>query len=79
MRPDPPPMGRGNFEGRKRRPVIKCRDTVVNCAETAEPIEMSFGIWTQVGPRKHVLADAIWQMPLNRAYVAVMHPVVKLF
>jgi len=24
-------------------------------AKTAEPIEMPFGRWTQVGPRKHVL------------------------
>jgi len=24
-------------------------------AETAEPIEMPFGLWTQVGPGKHVL------------------------
>jgi len=24
-------------------------------AKTAEPIEMPFGVWTPVGPRKHVL------------------------
>jgi len=27
----------------------------MNCAKTAKPIEMPFGLWTQVGPRKHVL------------------------
>jgi len=27
----------------------------VSCAKTAEPIEMLFGIWTRVGPMKHVL------------------------
>jgi len=24
-------------------------------AKTGEPIEMPFGVWTRVGPRKHVL------------------------
>jgi len=28
--------------------------TIVNPAKTAEPIEMSFGLWTQVGPRNHI-------------------------
>ena len=27
----------------------------MRCAQTAEPIEMLFGIWTPVGPRNHVL------------------------
>jgi len=26
----------------------------VNCAKLAEPIEMPFGLWTRLGPRKHV-------------------------
>jgi len=30
----------------------------VNCAKTAEPIKMPFGLWTRVGPRKHVLDGA---------------------
>jgi len=25
----------------------------VICAKTAKPIELPFGLWTQVGPRKH--------------------------
>ena len=28
----------------------------VRPAKTAEPMELSFGLWTQVGPRKRVLA-----------------------
>jgi len=27
----------------------------MSCAKMAEPIEMLFGVWTRVGPRKHVL------------------------
>jgi len=27
----------------------------VSPAKTAEPIEMPFGLWARVGPRKHVL------------------------
>jgi len=48
-------MGRGNFEG-KGQPPVKYRTlcVAVICAKTAEPIEMPFGIWTQVGPRNHV-------------------------
>ena len=45
------------FRG-KGRPVVKYRDTVVICAKTAEPIQVRFGLWTWVGPRKHVLDGA---------------------
>jgi len=42
----------------------------MSCAKTAEPIEVLFGIWTHVGPRKHVLGgaqtSATWRIPLNR-------------
>jgi len=31
----------------------------MSCAKMAEPIEMPFGIWTRVGPRKHVLGGTI--------------------
>jgi len=27
----------------------------MSCAKTAEPIEMTFGVWTGVGPGKHAL------------------------
>jgi len=26
----------------------------MSCAKTPEPTEMPFGIWTRLGPRKHV-------------------------
>jgi len=42
--------GGGNFRG-KDMPD----DTTVSCAKMAEPIKMPFGLWTQVGWRKHVL------------------------
>jgi len=28
--------------------------TIVSPAKTAEPIELPFGLWTRVGPMKHV-------------------------
>jgi len=31
------------------------RHSVASCAIMVEPIEMPFGLWTQVGPRNHVL------------------------
>jgi len=31
----------------------------VSCTKTAEPVEMLFGIWTPVGPRKHVLGGGV--------------------
>jgi len=35
--------------------------TLVSCAKSAEPIEMLFGLWTQlVGSRSHVLVTRIW-------------------
>ena len=38
----------------------------MSCAKTAELIEMPFGVWTQVGPRKHVLdGDAYWRNLAN--------------
>ena len=50
------PMGRGNFEG-KRRPTVKYRDVLlVSCAKTAEPIEMPFGLSIRVhGPKKECI------------------------
>jgi len=38
----------------------------MNCAKTAEPIEMPFGTWTQVGPWKYVLdGDVHWHHLAN--------------
>ena len=30
----------------------------MSCVKTAEPIKMPFGLYTRVGPRKHVLDGA---------------------
>ena len=35
----------------KGRPIVKYRHSVVSLAKQAEPIEMPFGLWTQMGPR----------------------------
>jgi len=40
--------------------------TIVSPAKLAEPIEMPFGMWTQVGPRNHVLLGvAHWHKLAN--------------
>jgi len=38
-------------------PIVKYKDTAVSCAKMAEPIQTSFGSWTQVSPGKHVLGE----------------------
>jgi len=58
-------------------------NTAMNCAKMAEPIEMLFGLLTQVGPRKHVLGDvhsgATWRIPvLNRPCAAAMRPFCQI-
>ena len=56
--------------------------TVVSPAKTPQPIEMPFGLWTRVGPRKHVLdrvhTDTTWRIPLNCPYVAAMRPFCQI-
>jgi len=52
------PHGRGNFKGKGASRCKVQRHSAVICAKTAEPIEMPFGSWTRVGPRKHVLVGA---------------------
>ena len=59
-------MRRDNF---KRKGAAYCKvlgSSTVSCAKMAEQIEMSFGTWTLVGPRKHVLDEgAHWRNPAN--------------
>ena len=53
--PDPL-MGRGNFEGGKGRPIVKCRDTLRSSVKKmTEPIEIPFGLWSRMSRRNHVL------------------------
>jgi len=56
---------------------VACRSiTVKSPAKTTEPIEMPFGLWTWVGPRKQVLGGVYtgetWRIPLNRSCAAAM-------
>jgi len=45
-------MGRGKFGG-KAAPIVKYRTFYGDLCKTAEPIDLPFGSWTQVGRRKH--------------------------
>jgi len=49
--PNPP----GAILRGKGRTTVKYRDSAVSCPTVAELIEMSFRIWTWVGPRNHVV------------------------
>ena len=42
-------MRRCNFEGKRGGPLKSIRTLAMSCAKTAEPIEMTFGMWTWVG------------------------------
>jgi len=44
-------------------PIVKYRDSALSCAITAQPTEMLFWMWTQVGPRKHVLDGCTLAQP----------------
>jgi len=46
------------YWGEKGRPIIKYKTSAVSCVKTAEPIQMLFGMWTQMALRKHVLGGA---------------------
>ena len=59
-------MGKGNFEGEGAALCKVWRPSAVSCVNTAEPIEMPFGLWTPVGRRKHVLdGGAYWRHLAN--------------
>ena len=55
--------------------------TVVSPTETSEPIKMPFGMWTRVGPRKHVLdgvhIGTTCRIQLNRPGAAAIQTYVK--
>jgi len=88
------PMGRGNFEWGKERPIVKYRDTLrAICAKMAKPIDFPFALWTREGPRKRKLnrirqvapmyhhrghIGATWLIRFNRPSAAAMRPYVKL-
>ena len=58
-------MQRGNFLG-KDMLGHAVQHSDVSCAKIAKPFEMSFGLWTLIGPRKHVLHEgAHWRHLAN--------------
>ena len=63
-----------------RRSTVVCRSvTIVSRATNAEPVEMQFGVWTRVGPRKHgVGIGATWRIRLNRPFAAAMWPLCHI-
>jgi len=45
----------------------------------AEPIEMPFGLWTRMGPRKHLLhGGAHWLQLVNTIEPAAMRPLCQI-
>jgi len=44
-----------NFEGVRAAPCKVQGRPAISCVQTAEPIEMPFGLWTLVRPMKHML------------------------
>jgi len=50
-----PPCKRAILRGKEAAHTKVEGPSPVSCAKTAEPIEMPFGMWTRVGPRKHAL------------------------
>jgi len=62
------------FRG-KDMPGHTRRHSAVSCVKMGEKIEMPFGLWTRVGPKKHeVHTGGTWRIPLNRPCAAVMRP-----
>jgi len=59
-----PPCEGAVFMG-KGMPAHAQWHTSVNCAKMTQPIAIPFGLWTRVGPRKHVLDGA--QIPMLRS------------
>ena len=53
----------------------RLRQSAVNCAKTAEPIEMSFETWTRLGPRKYVLDRGAHWLNLSNT-IEPSHPSV---
>jgi len=70
------------------------RHSTACCAKTAEPIDLTFGLWTRVGQRKHKFnhirrwrqcahmgghIGATWRTRLNLPSAAAIRSYVKLF
>jgi len=72
-------MGSGNFEGEGHVPTSQ--SCAVSCAQTAEPIEMLFGLWTRVGKKNHVSDDVVLDTHKGRdnfeGYLPPLKSIVK--
>ena len=65
---------RGNFEGKGAAHCKIPGHSAVSCAKIAESIEIPFGMWTRVGPRKHILD----RVHTSANCAATMRPFVEL-
>jgi len=63
-------MGRGNFR-RKGRPLQVGGLSAVTGAETAEPIDLPFRLWTLVGRRKHEFNRILQVAPMCTISIAL--------
>jgi len=87
-------MRKGNFGG-KESPIVKYRDFLpyVSCAETAEPIDLPFVLWSRVGRSEGGTSSiarwrqcthmggyigAIWRVRLNLPSAAAMRSYITL-
>ena len=57
------PHMRGNFEGEKGGLLWSTGSHSCELCKNGEPSEMSFGVWTWVGPEKHVLDGVTLAQP----------------
>jgi len=59
-----------------------CRSVGDSREHCEQPIKMPSGMWTRVGPRKHVLDGGLigttWRIRLNRPCAAAIRPYVKI-
>jgi len=71
------PYAKGQFLGERTCPGLP-EDTAFSCAKMAKPIQMPFGLWIRVGPRRHVLrwvhSGATCWMQLHQSCAAAMRP-----
>jgi len=65
----------GNFEGKAAHCKVQGH-SAVNCAKTAEPIKMPFGLWALMGPRNCIRwgLDPPWEGAILRGNGMPRHP-----
>jgi len=52
---DSPPIAKAQFFGESGAHRKEQGHSAVNCAKMAEPFDMPFGMWAEIGPRNHKL------------------------